>query len=305
VGLVLNVHTGLTSPQFHIKLDTAFDTIPQVYKDETKHTSLWQLKAGYLTSEKTSRATKSKERVNKAQQPETVTPPTTQQVQNISFSPEGDTVPIQKATETQGDSLSGVPQDESLLGAQSRASGKISHESDTRAQEQAHSQSFQQQGPFRRSRRSRNPSKRLIEIMMAEVINQEIEGELFSFQAMFSKDDSLTQDNELLAYKAKADPDTMYLHQALKEPDQEKFIKAMEKEIAQQVQRGMYSIIKRSKVPPGATILPAVWALRRKRDVRTGAIKKYKARCNIDGSRMIPVEHYDLTYAPVAGWTSV
>jgi hypothetical protein len=74
--------------------------------------------------------------------------------------------------------------------------------------------------------------------MMAEVINQEIEGEFFSFQAMFSQDDSLTQDNGLLAYKAKADPDTIYLHQALKEPDREKFIKAMEKEIAQQVQRG-------------------------------------------------------------------
>jgi hypothetical protein len=56
--------------------------------------------------------------------------------------------------------------------------------------------------------------------MMAEVVNQEIKGELFSFQAMFSQgDDSLTQDNGLLAYKAKADLDTMYLHEALKEPD--------------------------------------------------------------------------------------
>jgi hypothetical protein len=98
--------------------------------------------------------------------------------------------------------------------------------------------------------------------MMVEIVDQEIEGELFSFQAMFSQDDdSLMQDNELLAYKAKADPDTMYLHEALKEPDREKFIKAMEKEIAQQVQRRVYSIIKKSKVPQGATILPAVWAL--------------------------------------------
>jgi hypothetical protein len=100
VGLVLNVHTGLTSPQFHIKLDTAFDTIPQVYEGKTNHTSLWQLKAGFLTSEKTSRATKLKERANKAKQTETVTLPTTQQVQDVSFSPEGDTSPIQRATET-------------------------------------------------------------------------------------------------------------------------------------------------------------------------------------------------------------
>jgi hypothetical protein len=112
----------------------------------------FQLKAGFLTSEKTSRATKLKERANKAKQTETVTPPTAQQVQDISFLPEGDTVPIQKATETQGDSLSGIPQDESLPGAQSRMSEKISHESDTQTQEQAQSQSYQQQGPLRRSR---------------------------------------------------------------------------------------------------------------------------------------------------------
>jgi hypothetical protein len=56
--------------------------------------------------------------------------------------------------------------------------------------------------------------------MMVEIVDQEIEGELFCFQAMFSQDDdSLMQDNGLLAYKAKADPDTMYLHEALKEPD--------------------------------------------------------------------------------------
>jgi hypothetical protein len=92
VGLVVNVHTGLTSPPFHIKLDMAFDTISQVHEGETKHTSLWRLKAGFLTSEKTSRATKSsKECANKAKRPETVTLPTRQQVQDISFLPEGGT----------------------------------------------------------------------------------------------------------------------------------------------------------------------------------------------------------------------
>jgi hypothetical protein len=166
VGLVLNVHTGLTSPQFHIKLDTAFDTIPQVYEGETKHTSLWQLKAGFLTSEKTSRATKLKERANKAKQTETVTPPTTQQVQDISFSPEEDTSPIQRATEThQGDSLSGSQihgyDNERGPGAEAREhendTGELrdkpltqaTHRSDNRTQKQAQTQSAQQQGPLR------------------------------------------------------------------------------------------------------------------------------------------------------------
>ena len=45
--------------------------------------------------------------------------------------------------------------------------------------------------------------------------------------------------------------------------------------------------------------------MKRKRDAKTGGIKKYKARLNIDGSRMKKGEHYDMTYSPVASWNSV
>jgi len=34
----------------------------------------------------------------------------------------------------------------------------------------------------------------------------------------------------LLAFKASTDPDTMYHHQAMKQPDREKFKEAMQKE---------------------------------------------------------------------------
>ena len=43
----------------------------------------------------------------------------------------------------------------------------------------------------------------------------------------------------------------------------------------------------------------------RKRDIKTRLIKKYKARLNIDGSKMKQGLHYDLTYAPVASWNSI
>jgi hypothetical protein len=45
--------------------------------------------------------------------------------------------------------------------------------------------------------------------------------------------------------------------------------------------------------------------MRRKRDAKDGSVKKYKARLNIDGSRMKRDEHYDETYSPVASWNSV
>ena len=35
----------------------------------------------------------------------------------------------------------------------------------------------------------------------------------------------------MLAYMASADPDTMYLHEAMREPDREQFLEAMQEEI--------------------------------------------------------------------------
>ena len=45
--------------------------------------------------------------------------------------------------------------------------------------------------------------------------------------------------------------------------------------------------------------------MKRKRDILTRQIKKWKARLNVDGSKMKQNIHYDKTYAPVASWMSV
>jgi len=66
-----------------------------------------------------------------------------------------------------------------------------------------------------------------------------------------------------------------------------------------------FELIHRSKIPRDATILPSVWQIRRKRHLSTGKIKKYKARINVDGSRMVKLKHYDQTYAPVASWAII
>ena len=79
----------------------------------------------------------------------------------------------------------------------------------------------------------------------------------------------------------------------------------MLKELTDQFENGNFTVIHKDKVPKGSTILPAVWQMKRKRDAKTGAIKKHKARLNIDGSRMKKGEHYDMTYSPVASWNSV
>ena len=108
-----------------------------------------------------------------------------------------------------------------------------------------------------------------------------------------------------ISYKAAADPDTMYMHEAMRESDRDKFIEAMEKEVRDQFDNRNFTIVHKDEVPKGKIVLPAVWQMKRKRDIRTRKIKKYKARLNIDGSRMQKGVHYDETYAPVASWNSI
>ena len=122
------------------------------------------------------------------------------------------------------------------------------------------------------------------------------EGELFCLEALFP---------DALAYAALRDPDTMYLHQAMKEPDKYKFLAAMVEEMDAQLKGGNFSLILRSKVPKGTTILPAVWQMKHKRQIQTREVYKWKARLNIDGSCQVKGQDYWDTYAPVATWGSI
>jgi hypothetical protein len=97
----------------------------------------------------------------------------------------------------------------------------------------------------------------------------------------------------------------MYMHQAMRQPNRDKFVTAMKEEIHSQVDGGVYSIIRQNDRPRDATLLPSVWQMRGKRKIITGDIKRYKARLNIDGSRMVHIRDYDLTCAPVTSWASI
>ena len=66
-----------------------------------------------------------------------------------------------------------------------------------------------------------------------------------------------------------------------------------------------FYIIHYSQIPEGATLLPTVWQMRRKRDIKTNEITKYKARLTVDGSKTHKGEHYNETYALVASWKSM
>ena len=129
--------------------------------------------------------------------------------------------------------------------------------------------------------------------------------EVYAMSTVFGVDNISEDENYIQVFKASSDPDTMYHHEAMREADADKFREAMQSEWKGQATNKNFSLLRRSEVPEGATILPAVWQMRRKRDVSTGEIKKYKARLNLDGSKMIKHKHYELTYAPVVKWYSI
>ena len=130
-------------------------------------------------------------------------------------------------------------------------------------------------------------------------------------EALFPEDEVLADTHPLLAYGATNDPDTLYHHEAMRAPDREKFKESMIKEFNDQLNNGNLEIIHKSLVPEGERVLPAVWAMRRKRRTLTGEIYKWKSRLNLDGSKQQADDfkkHPDdfwQTYSPVASWPSI
>ena len=64
------------------------------------------------------------------------------------------------------------------------------------------------------------------------VTRNDVVGEIFCLQALCPEalDDPTTL-HPIAVYKAVVDPDTMYMHQAMKEPDRKQFQEAMIKEV--------------------------------------------------------------------------
>jgi hypothetical protein len=335
VALVLDRYTGHVSPQFHVKVDPGFYTL----KQETLP-SYWQVSTFFerptagrrgqvspasLQLPKKQQPTSSGgnpegDRSNRQQlqQPNTILPPHPE--------PEGDgdsahnnDQPTTNEKPVDGLGIGTPAMEDSPQEYQrksQRTTKKAKHLNVSGDMTRARTYD-EPRDTDRRPKRTAAPVERLTYAYTTEMQqgshpdaegNPGIQGEIYAYSSLFPHDDSEGApdlENPLLAYKASTDPDTMYMHEAMREPDREEFKKAMEKEVHDQMENGNFSIIKRQAVPKGKTILPAVWQMKRKRDILTREIKKYKARLNIDGSRMRYGEHYDLTYSPVASWTSV
>ncbi len=223
VSLILNLQTGLVSPQYHCSYDDLFETTTGT-QVRSIPISQWQFKAGF-TNEK----------------------------------------PKVDAEEKANDEWEESSTDEDYYSSQ-----EVEEENQIDENEEGSENEEDLKDIYiTRYGRTSKPPERLLYDAQACLITPNEHEELESWC-----------EQHLLAYKASTDPDTMYYHQAMKEPDKEKFQAAMEKECSAHYKEGNYKLIKRSKLPEGATLLSSVWQMKRnylisEREIRGNVIENY------------------------------
>jgi hypothetical protein len=284
VSLVLNLTTGLSSPQFHVKHDELFETV--AFRTGAPDTiSNWQSLAGFWMIKGKKVA------------------------EDVSLTPVRDEQKIvhqefeQEHTQVEETSAEAVPE------------SSAPHQAlEVEALEGAVPALPPMVVGTRRSSRDRRPTARMLESVQQEGLAfaaerndiQEEEAEERYYDAMH-EDEYRIQDDMMdpIAFLTKADEDTMYFHQAMKVPEKEELVKAIVKEMNDHIVAKNWELVPRQDVPEGVKVLDSVWAMKRKRDILTRKVLKYKARLNVHGGKQEFAVNYFETYSPVVTWAAV
>jgi Reverse transcriptase (RNA-dependent DNA polymerase) len=169
------------------------------------------------------------------------------------------------------------------------------------------SQVQQPEGGLRRSTRLNRGVRTVPTFQMEQAAERgrqtHVQGKVFSFAAMFEHRQH--DPEEIQVMSATDDPDTMYYHQAMRQPDSSKFLRAVMEEFQGMLTIQVLLFIELAKVLAGTVTFPSVWAMKQKRRVKTREVNKWKARLAFDGSRQVEGVHYDQNYAPVASWKTI
>ena len=129
-----------------------------------------------------------------------------------------------------------------------------------------------------------------------------------AFEANFDDDNEelISQKlNDPFAFLSRTQKDTMYYHEAMKQPDRDEFIQAIVDEFDAHDARRHWDMVKLETVPPNEPILDAVWSMKRKRHILTQKVYKWKARLNLHGGQQEFGANFFETYAPVVSWYAI
>ena len=314
VSLVLSLTTGLVSPQFHCNFDDFFETVSRAPSSTASNwrrisfgeASLSQREPSSAPARTQARASPTDTNINHLNG----TPIPTQD--SIIQDEDGDLVPPLSYPNEDDDS-SVEDMDEEPDGE--LMSNHFNNPSNNPSESLDDAPSLIEPSTSSRGR-LRFPSQRLQESAQSRAWGRGSKAYYMAARATADDVDLFTQkhDEHLglqdrmrhpIAFHAEMCGDIMYYHQAMRQDDADEFKKAVEKEVNGHVENGHWKLIKRSEIPEGHETIPSVWSMRRKRDLTTNEIKKYKARLNVHGGKQTYGVNYFETYAPVVTWFAI
>ena len=281
VALILNLETGHVSPQFHVKCDSKFETVRKSLGN-VNHEPKWERLCGFVKVD-----TKEPGKSNRFS---TIQQPKNREFEGESLIPEHEVLPQEGATIATDDN-------QQVDESRSPPSELIEPINPPNSSE----------GVRRSSRANRGISAYDREqVWMSHLAKcEELDSEFVSYETVATWEVLDEELHPLMAFAASTDPDTMYYHEAMREPDKRQFLEAMQKEVQSHTDNGVWELMPMSQVPQGAQVLPSVWAMKRKRRIATREVYKWKARLNIDGSKQTKGLNYWETFSPVASWTAI
>ena len=105
-----------------------------------------------------------------------------------------------------------------------------------------------------------------------------------------------------VAFVTSTNPDIVYLHEVMRTPNCDQFLKAMDKELDDHISCEHWAVIPNEEKPAGTKLFDMVWAMCQKEHINTREVYKLKARLNVHGSQKVHRVNYWETYAPMVSW---
>ena len=297
---ILNIHTATVSPQFHVKHDDFFESV-SAGAGNIPSKSLWQSVAGFQPN---SNATA----IIPPAPPPTATPWVPPTIAPSIRRP----LPAQRENASQNnDPQESEPAAAPLPSFIQPSAQHIAVPPSLEPTRIPIDDPTVDDTTIRRSSRIRKPTQRLqesISMGLMEGFESTTTNAETYYDALHEDDYSIQEEMaDPIAFMAnkKGDPDSLYYHQAMAAPDKIKWQEAMLKEFRSHCERKHWVPVTKEDIPAGTKILDSVWAMKRKRDILTQQITKWKARLNVHGGQQEHGVHYWETYAPVVNWFSI
>lgn len=283
VALVLNLSTGLVSPQFHVAFDDFFETV----SDHDDYPNRWKEVTHFGTGVNKHSRKKKKKAASTGSAIKTVI--------KRGLGMAHDRSPNDTAIELQDSEndipLSGDPDIDIQDDDPSPTEVPDDHPDEEPEPEPPDQ-------PRQKWSRRHTPTQRLKEYM----------GFTASYEEDYEGEEEYKIQHEMndpIAFAANSNPDDMYYHEAMKAPDRKQFVEAMDTEVQSHLENKNFELTEIKDLPPGTKVLPSVWAMKRKRRILSREIYKWKARLNLHGGKQEQGVHYWETYAAALKWTSI